>query len=47
MGNPYLCLKFVWRQLELAFFGAVTSVAALFDFSPKKNIFFKKEKKWK
>ena len=32
MDSPYLCLKFVWRQLELAFFGAVTSVAALFDF---------------
>jgi len=24
---------FVWRQLELAFFGAVTSVAALFNFA--------------
>ena len=30
MDNPYLCLKFVWRQLELAFFGATTSVVALF-----------------
>ena len=25
-------IKIVWRQLELAFFGAVTSVAALFIF---------------
>ena len=29
---PYYCLKFVWRQSEFAFFGAVTSVAALFIF---------------
>ena len=29
-------LKFVWRQLELAFFGAVTSVAALFGFWRKR-----------
>jgi len=28
---PYL-FRFVWRQLELAFFGAVTSVAALFNY---------------
>jgi len=27
---------FVWRQLELAFFGAVTSVAALFVFTERK-----------
>ena len=27
-----ISFRFVWRQLELAFFGAVTSVAALFDF---------------
>ena len=26
---------FVWRQLELAFFGAVTSVAALFVFTER------------
>ena len=38
MDNPYLCLKFVWRQLELAFFGAVTSVAALFDYTVDINI---------
>ena len=30
-----LSLVFVWRQLELAFFGAVTSVAALFVFREK------------
>ena len=29
-------LKFVWRQLEFAFFGALTSVGALFDF--KRNL---------
>ena len=28
-----LFLKFVWRQWELAFFGAATSVVALFIFS--------------
>ena len=27
--------KIVWRQLESAFFGAVTSVAALFVFTEK------------
>ena len=27
---PYIILRFVWRQSEFAFFGAVTSVAALF-----------------
>ena len=27
-----LYIEFVWRQLEFAFFGAVTLVAALFDF---------------
>ena len=25
-----ICLKFVWRQLGFAFFGALTSVGALF-----------------
>jgi len=29
---PSECLKFVWRQLESAFFGALTSVGALFYF---------------
>ena len=29
---PYDCLKFVWRQSEFAFFGALTSVGALFYF---------------
>ena len=28
---PYI-IEFVWRQLEFAFFSAVTPVAALFDF---------------
>jgi len=27
-----ICLKFVWRQLGFAFFGALTSVGALFVF---------------
>jgi hypothetical protein len=35
-------LKFVWRQLELAFFGASASVGALFDF---KRIFDQKDYK--
>ena len=30
MKYPCNCLKFVWRQSEFAFFGAATSVAALF-----------------
>ena len=29
--SPFL-FRFVWRQLEFAFFGATTSVVALFDF---------------
>ena len=33
-------LKFVWRQLELAFFGALATVGALFDF---KRILIKKD----
>ncbi len=41
MDSPYLCLKFVWRQLELAFFGATTSVVALFDLGEIKMNFFK------
>ena len=36
VSYPY-SLVFVWRQLELAFFGAVTSVAALFDLRRKKR----------
>ena len=28
---------FVWRQLELAFFGAATPVAALFNFKGEKH----------
>ena len=31
-------LSFVWRQLELAFFGALTSVGALFVFLNEKSI---------
>ena len=38
-----ISFRFVWRQLELAFFGAVTSVAALFVFH-QKNKFPKGEK---
>lgn len=34
VSYPY-SLVFVWRQLESAFFGAVTSVAALFVFIEK------------
>ena len=30
-GYPLLCLKFVWRQSEFAFFGASASVGALFS----------------
>ena len=30
-----ICLKFVWRQLGFAFFGALTSVGALFYFTGK------------
>ena len=30
--KKFVRLVFVWRQLEFAFFGAVTPVAALFDF---------------
>ena len=33
MKYPYVYLKFVWRQLEFAFFGALASVGALFIFS--------------
>ena len=32
---PYDCLKFVWRQSEFAFFGALASVGALFYFAEK------------
>ena len=39
-----LYLRFVWRQSEFAFFGAVTSVAALFDFYRNKR---KEERKMK
>ena len=42
MKYPYNDLKFVWRQLEFAFFGALTSVGALFIL-PK--IFFKRKEK--
>ena len=28
---------FVWRQLESAFFGALTTVGALFDFKGRKD----------
>ena len=34
---------FVWRQLEFAFFGAVTPVAALFIFT-EKYLYFKEKK---
>ena len=30
LGYPFECLKFVWRQSGFAFFGALTSVGALF-----------------
>ena len=30
MKYPYIHLKFVWRQLEFAFFGALASVGASF-----------------
>ena len=30
-------MNFVWRQLRLAFFGALTSVGALFDFERRKQ----------
>ena len=32
-----ICLKFVWRQLGFAFFGALTSVGALFYFTENKD----------
>jgi hypothetical protein len=35
---PYVYLKFVWRQLGFAFFGATTPVAALFIFERKTNM---------
>jgi hypothetical protein len=36
IGN--LCYEeIVWRQLELAFFGALTAVGALFIFTENKN----------
>ena len=35
---------FVWRQLEFAFFGAPTSVGALFVFT-EKYLYFKEERK--
>ena len=35
--------KLVWRQLEFAFFGALTSVGALFIFT-EKYIYFKEKK---
>ena len=41
-------LKFGWRQLELAFFGALTPVGALFDFKRiliEKNINQKNKQK--
>jgi hypothetical protein len=37
------CLKFVWRQLGSAFFGALTSVGALFIFT-EKYLYFKEKK---
>jgi hypothetical protein len=43
VSYPY-SLVFVWRQLESAFFGAATSVAALFDFIPKIILMRKKRK---
>jgi len=36
-------LFFVWRQLEFAFFGALTSVGALFIFTEKYLFFRRKE----
>jgi hypothetical protein len=46
--DSFVCpcsVKFVSQQLESAFFGAVTSVAALFDFKPE-NKKREGEKKW-
>ena len=38
---------FVWRQLEFAFFGALTSVGALFIFTEKKYFLSKRRnEKW-
>ena len=44
MQAPYLYvvatrvrIEFVWRQLEFAFFGALTSVGALFIFTERKE----------
>ena len=35
--DTLILFKFVWRQLEFAFFGALTSVGALFYFLGGKN----------
>ena len=43
VGSHILIVVFVWRQLESAFFGAVTPVAALFDF--RKELKMKPETK--
>ena len=36
-------LFFVWRQLESAFFGALTSVGALFYFREERDLLWKKK----
>ena len=41
-----ISFRFVWRQLEFAFFGALTSVGALFIFERrKKNVLLKMRKR--
>ena len=36
-GFSLVRFQLVWRQLEFAFFGALTSVGALFYFTERKN----------
>ena len=43
VGSYTHIVVFVWRQLEFAFFGAVTPVAALFIFT-EKYLYFKEKK---
>ena len=46
-GFSLYFVSFVWRQLEFAFFGAVTPVAALFVFFTEKTNKFKEKKEMK
>ena len=44
--DALILFKFVWRQSGFAFFGAITSVVALFYFTGDKKEFYERRKKF-